>query len=318
MDVFVAGATGVIGSRLVPLLVQAGHTVTGMSRSNERATALTHVGARGVVADVYDREALQKVLASVRPEVVVDQLGDRPRAIAPDGAAQFSALDRMRVEGTRNLMDAAVAAGARRFIAQSYAHIYSASGEWVKSEGDPLDLGDGVSEVRRRTVEAIAALEEITLDTPGVEGVALRYGALYGPGTAYAPDGEVARLVRQRHYPIVGDGRGMTSFINVDDAAAAVMHVLEGPTGVFNICDDSPAHLSEWAPVYAKLLGAPTPRHVPALVIRTLGRQHLVYRATVQRGASNARARRWLSYQPCFNTWRIGFEHMIGAQQMAA
>ena len=161
----------------------------------------------------------------------------------------------MRTESTRNLVDAARAAGVRRIVAQSYAHVYAPVGGWVKSEKDPLNLAPDVPAARRRNVEAIQALERAVLETPGIEGVALRYGTIYGPGTAYANDGSIAHLVRIRHFPIVGDGHGMTSFVHVDDAAAATVLAVGGPAGVYNIVDDEPAPRSEWVAFYAELLG---------------------------------------------------------------
>ncbi|HMK92192.1 MAG TPA: NAD(P)-dependent oxidoreductase, partial [Thermoleophilia bacterium] len=231
--------------------------------------------------------------------------------LGPSGSGQFDANVRMRTEGTRNLVDAAKSAQARRIVAQSYAHIYAPVGGWVKSEDDPLNVGDDVPSLRRRNVEAIRSLEHLVLETPGVEGVALRYGALYGPGTAYAPDGTMAKLARIRHLPIVGDGQGRTSFIHVDDAATATVLALDGPTGVFNIVDDEPAPMITWVPIYARLLGAPSPRHVPAFVIRVLGREHFIYRATEQRGASNTKAKAILGFDPHFKTWREGFEATV-------
>jgi nucleoside-diphosphate-sugar epimerase len=308
MKIFVAGATGVIGSRLVPLLVAAGHEVVGMSRSPERAKHLEDLGARGVACDVYDREALHGLLNDEGPEIVIHELTDFSRQLGPSGSeAEFAANQRMRSEGTRNLVDAARASGARRIVAQSYAHVYAPEGSWVKSENDPLNLGADVPSTRRRNVEAVQALEHAVLETPGIEGVALRYGTLYGPGTAYADDGSIAQLVRIRHFPVIGDGHGMTSFVHVDDAAAATVRALNGPAGVYNIVDDEPAQRSEWVPFYADLLGAPAPRHVPALLIRMLGREHFIYRSTQQRGSSNAKAKRSLDFDPRYRTWRRGF-----------
>jgi nucleoside-diphosphate-sugar epimerase len=206
------------------------------------------------------------------------------------------------------------ARGARRLIAQSYAHIYAPVDGWVKRETDPLNIGADVPEGRRRNVQAILALENAVLETPGIDGVALRYGTLYGPGTAYDFDGSVAKLVRQNHYPIVGGGTGWTSFLHVDDAARAVLLALEGRTGAFNICDDRPAPLSEWLPYYASMLFAPAPRHLPSFAVRALGREHLVYRSTEQRAADNRWARAHLGFAPEYRTWRDGFRVEFEAQ----
>ncbi len=317
MRVFVAGASGVIGRRLVPLLVQAGHDVVGMVRTLDEVRRLEQPGVRGVAVDVYDRRRLAEVLAAERPEIVVHELSALPAELGPSGAAQFDANSRMRTEGTRNLVEASVDAGVRRVVAQSYAHVYKPQGGWVKSEDEPLNLGPDVPELRRRNVEAIQTLERTVLETPGLEGVALRYGTFYGLDTAYGPDGSIARLMRQRHYPIVGSGQGRTSFIDVDDAAAATLLALSGPTGIYNITDDEPAPMADWVPVYARLLGAPHPRRVPAWVVRVMGREHFIYRATEQRGASNEKAKRELGMTLRFPTWREGFEAAL-SQAVAA
>jgi nucleoside-diphosphate-sugar epimerase len=179
-----------------------------------------------------------------------------------------------------------------------------------------LNLATDVPAARRRNVEAIQGLERAVLETPGIEGVALRYGTIYGPGTAYANDGSIAHLVRIRHFPVVGDGHGMTSFVHIDDAAAATVLAISGPVGVYNIVDDEPAPRSEWVPFYAELLRAPAPRHVPALLIRVLGREHFIYRSTQQRGASSAKAKRDMGFDPHYKSWREGFP--VELQQRAA
>jgi len=308
MKIFLAGASGVIGRRLVPMLVAGGHDVVGMSRSGDRAAALERAGARGVAVDVFDRDRLHDVLSAERPEIVIDELSDLPRTLAPSGDAQFDGNVRIRTEGTRNLVDAARAAGARRIITQSYAHVYAPRGDWVKGEDGPLDVGRDVPRGRARNAESVRTLEQIVVGTPGIEGVALRYGVFYGPGTAYASDGSMAALVHRRHLPIVGGGEGLTSFVHVDDAAAATMLTLSGRTGVFNICDDDPAPMFEWVPIFAALLVAPAPRHVPSFVVRVLGREAFIYRSTERRGASNAKAKALLGFEPCFRSWREGFE----------
>ena len=306
MKIVLAGASGVIGRRLLPLLAAAGHDVVGLSRSPERAASLTRGGGRGAVVDVFDRDRLHDVLAAERPEVVIDELSDLPRELAPSGDTQFDGNVRIRTVGTRNLVDAARAAGARRIVAQSYAHVYEPGGSLVKGEDEPLDLEPQAPAWRRRNAEAVRALEKTVLATPGIEGVALRYGAFYGPGTAYASDGSIAALVRRRHLPIVGDGAGLTSFVYVDDAAAATLLTLTSRTGVYNICDDDPAPQFEWVPYYASLLGAPAPRRVPAFVVRVLGREAFIYRATQRPGAANAKAKALLGFEPCFRSWRDG------------
>ena len=309
MKVFVAGATGVVGRRLLPLLTSAGHDVVGMSRSADRAADLESRGVRGVVGNLLDPAGLRELFADAGPEMVIHQVTDIPRALDPGKTEeQFAANVLVRSVGTRNLVQAAREAGARRIVAQSYAHIYAPVGGWIKIESDELDSGDHVPEGRRRNVLGVIALERAVLSTPGIEGVALRYGALYGPGTAYDPDGgSVAELLRMRHYPLVGGGTGWTSFVHVDDAAAAAVLALDGPPGAYNITDDRPAPASEWLPYYASLLGAPPPRHVPALAVRALGREHFAFRATRQRAADNRKARSRLGFTPIYRTWRDGW-----------
>ena len=308
MKIFVAGATGTLGRRLVPLLVQAGHDVTGMTRTTERVAGLETQGAHGVVCDVYDRDHLIELVVKAQPEVVINELSDLDKRLGPRGnEAQFAANKRIRAEGARNLADAAEAAGARRLIAQSYAHIYAPRLGWVKREDEPLNLGADVPAARRRNVESIQALEGIVLRTPGLEGVALRYVSFYGPGTPFASDGSIAEEVRKRHYPIIGNGQGRTSFVHVDDAATATMAALSGKPGVYNICDDRPAMEKEWVPFYASTIEAPHPRRVFAFALNALGREHFVYRATQQRGASNAKAKAELGWELRYPSWREGF-----------
>jgi nucleoside-diphosphate-sugar epimerase len=300
------------------LLVESGHDVVGMSRSRERAGKLAEYGARGVVADVYDGDRLRRLLADEKPEIVIHELSDIPHELEPGHTIeQFAANRRIRIEGTRNLVEAARTAGARRIVAQSYAHFYAPQGSWVKAEWEALDLGPDVPDSRQLNVLAVRELERSVLQTPGVEGVALRYGTFYGPGSAFADGGTVNTLVRRRHYPIAGSGAGTTSFVHVDDAAEATVLALSGPTGVFNICDDQPASLKEWLPFYARLVGAPPPRRIPALAERVLRNEHLAFRSTMQRGAYNAKARAQLGFAPAWVSWRDGLRSELGREAVA-
>jgi 2-alkyl-3-oxoalkanoate reductase len=319
VKVLVAGATGVLGRRLIPLLVNAGHEVVGTSRSPVRAEALRQQGARGVVLDALDADRVHEVMSMERPEVVIHELTDIPRRLDPSRVAtQFDGNVRVRTDGTRNLVQGAGEAGALRVVAQSYAHIYEPRGSWVKAEDDAINTGPEDSFPRYRNVNAIAELETTVLRTSGIEGVVLRYGTLYGPGTAYAPGGSIAQLVRIRHYPIVGGGRGVTSFVHVDDAAAATVLALNGPPGVYNICDDEPASVGEWLPYYAQLLDAAPPHRVPAFAVRALGREHFAYRSTEQRGALNGKAKAELGWTPVYPSWRQGFRTELEPVRMAA
>jgi nucleoside-diphosphate-sugar epimerase len=318
VKIFLAGARGVVGRRLLPILVDAGHDVVGLSRSPEGVRDLERLGARGVVGDLLDRVAVERLLKAEGPEIVIHQVSGTPRVLDPGNTrAQFAGSAVLRTVGSRNLVDAARAAGARRVIAQSYAHIYAPVDSWVKRESDPLNTGDDVPEGRLQNVQAVVALENAVVKTSGIEGVALRYGTLYGPGTAYDRGGSVAQLVRQRHYPIVGAGTGWTSFLHVDDAARAAVLATDGPTGAFNICDDRPAPLSEWLPYYASVLFAPAPRHVPTFVVRALGREHFVYRSTEQRAADNRWARAQMGFAPQYLTWRDGFREELDLAEAA-
>jgi nucleoside-diphosphate-sugar epimerase len=312
LRVFLAGATGVLGRRLLPLLREAGHEVLGMTRSDEKAGALRAAGAEPVVCDAFDRERLRDAVVAARPDAVVHQLTDIPRRIDPRRfEEQFATNDRLRSEGTRNLVDAAVAAGSRRVVAQSIAFAYAPVGGPVKNEDDPLHLD--APWPWRRSVEAVRDLEAAVTGTHGIEGVTLRYGYFYGPDTAYASDGHLADLVRARRYPVVGPGDGVWSFIHIDDAAAATLLALErGAPGPYNVVDDEPALVREWLPAYAGALGAKPPRRVPKLVARIAAGSYAVYLMTELRGASNAKAKGGLGWEPRYPSWRQGFREALG------
>ncbi len=311
MKVFVAGASGVIGRVLVPRLLEAGHQVTGMTRSAERAQLLEAQGAEAVVCDVYDAEALERAVGNAQPDVLVHQLTALPPALDPRKIGeQLAANDRIRVEGTRNLMLAAQAVGVSRVVAQSVAFAYAPEGGWVKEEGDPLWLA--APDPWRRSVDALVSLERSVLGGAS-EGVVLRYGFFYGPGAAYAADGSIAALVHKRGVPIVGKGTGLFSFVHVDDAAdATVLAIERGAPGVYNIADDDPALVREWLPIYAAALGAPKPLRVPVLAARALAGRYGVYVMTEQRGASNARVKAELGWAPKERSWREGLPASLG------
>lgn len=308
MKVFVAGPRGAIGRRLVPMLLDAGHDLVGLSRALDGVGSLESLGVRVVTGDVLDRERMFEVLAAERPEAVVFQVSGIPERLRSGHTReQFARSVLVRTVGVRNLVDAARAAGTRRVVAQSYAHIYAPEGGWVKEESERLNLGSHVPEERRRIVDSIFALENAVCDTPGIEGVALRYGSLYGPCTALDWDGFVAELVHARRYPIVGGGTGWSSFVHVDDAAQASLLALDGPTGRFNIGDDEPAPVKAWLPVYAKEVCAPPPRRLPAFAARALLGELFTFQSTEQRAADNRWARAQLGFEPRYRSWRHGF-----------
>jgi nucleoside-diphosphate-sugar epimerase len=308
MKIFVAGATGVIGRRLVPMLVAGGHDVTGMTRSSIKAPAIEAMGAEPAVADVFDAERLTEAVVAARPDVVVHELTDLPQAMDPRKAeTQLAGNDRIRSEGTPNLVAAAEAAGASAFVSQSIAFAYRPEGGAVKSEEDPLHLD--APWPWRRSVEALQDLEAATLGFKG-RGVVLRYGWFYGPGSGYDPDvGSLARMVAKRRFPIVGKGDGVFSFIHVDDAARATVIAVERDdvSGVFNVVDDEPAPWREWLPVYAESIGARRPWRVPAFVARLAAGKMGVQTATQTRGADNAKAKRELDWELEHPSWREGF-----------
>lgn len=278
MRIFLAGATGVVGRRLVPLLISAGHQVTGLARSTAAAERLRSSGAEPAVVDVFDADALTAAVRAAAPETVIHQLtalSDR----------DFAANARIRVEGTRNLVTAARAAGVRRIVAQSIAWAYAPGAE-PATEDTPLDVG-ATDPARAGTVAGVVALEGAVQELP--EWVVLRYGLFYGPDTWYAPG---AATMADK---LVANG-DITSFVHVDDAAAAASAALAWPTGAVNVCDDEPAAATEWVPAFCRWVGAPAP--APATPAE---------RAGWARGADNRHAREHLGWVPVHPSWRAGF-----------
>ncbi len=306
MRVFVAGASGAIGRPLVRRLIAAGHEVTGMTRREERAEKIRAAGAEAVVCDVFDAEALERAVAAAAPETVIHLLTALPQRFNPR-SDYLAATNRIRVEGTRNLVAAARAAGAGRIVAESIAFAYRPRGGWVKDEEEPLfEEAPGRFGV---AFGAIAELERQILEADGVEGLVLRYGWLYGPGTYYDRGGQQADEVTKRRFPVVGKGTGTFSFIHADDAASATAAGLErGASGTYNVVDDEPAPLREWLPVYAEALGAKAPRRVPLWLARLVAGKDVAASAVGLRGAANAKAKRELGWEPAHPSWRRGFD----------
>lgn len=313
MRIFVAGATGVIGRRLVPLLVANGHTVIGTARTAGKADELRAAGASPLVVDALDRDAVREALIRAEPEVVVHQL----TALA--GFTDFRKFDegfavtnRLRTEGTDNLIGGMWEVGVRRLVAQSFAGWpHARVGGPVKTEDDPLDPHPPAA--LRRTLQAIQYLEGAVLHTDGIQGTVLRYGGFYGPGTSLGEGGVQLEAVRRRRFPLVGGGTGVTSFIHIDDAATATLAAIEsGKPGVYNIVDDAPAPVAEWLPALAAAIGTMPPRHVPVWVARLFVGEHGVVMMTEARGASNAKAKRDLGWQPEYTSWRDGFRRGLG------
>jgi 2-alkyl-3-oxoalkanoate reductase len=306
--VFVAGATGAIGRPLVRMLLDAGHEVTGMTRSEERAETLRAAGASAVVADAFDAEAVRTAMVDAEPEGVVHQLTDLPQEFSMRYG--YGDTSRLRTEGTRNLLDGAQEAGARRFVAQSIAFVYSPKAPPVADEDAPTLAGTpGFGEA----VDAVLELEHAVTTAETMDGLALRYGFFYGPGTWYARGTKLARQVERRRFPIVGGGTGTFSFTHVGDAAAATIAALEdGAPGVYNVVDDDPAPMSEWLPAFADALGAKPPRRVPQWVARLVAGRNASMAGSQMRGASNEKAKRELGWKPRYATWRVGFREALG------
>lgn len=308
MKVFVAGATGAIGKCLVPQLIASGYDVIAMTRSPERTDALRAAGAKPVVADALDRDAVRRAVLHAEPEVVIHE------ATALTGVKnyrrfddEFALTNRLRTEGTANLLEAAQVVGTRRFIAQSYGNWnYARTGTGLKTEDDCLDANPPRNQ--RKSLKAIRALEKAVLSAQGIEGVALRYGNLYGPGTGIAADGDVVAMVRKRMLPIIGDGAGVWSFLHVADAASATVAAIQrGAPGIYNIADDEPAPVASWLPELARAVGAKPPFHVPVWVGRLAAGEVGVSLMTQVRGATNAKATRELGWKPTYASWRQGF-----------
>jgi len=305
MKVFVAGASGAIGRPLVPRLVAAGHEVTGTTRSEPSAEAIQAAGATPAIVDALDADALREAVERAAPEVVLHELTALPERFNPRKRDLYAATNRIRREGTRNLLEAARAAGARRFICQSIAFAYAPGAEpGVMDEQAPLNLD--APPPFAEGMRVIAEMERAVLDSE-LEGLVLRYGWFYGPGTYYGEAGSMASDVRKRRFPIVGSGSGLFSFIHVDDAADATVAAVErGAPGVYNVVDDEPAALRDWVPAYAEAIGAPPPRRVPVWLARLVAGK-MASSMNVQPGASNAKAKRELRWEPRWRSWREGF-----------
>lgn len=320
MRVFVAGASGAVGGRLIPELVANGHEVVAMTRSPHKAKDIRELGAQPVVADGLDRAAVVKAVASAEPDAVIHQM----TALASAKSfrrfdKEFALTNRLRTEGLDHLVEAAQQAGATRFVVQSYGNWnYERTGSGLKRETDRLDPNPPRNQ--RESLEAIRHLEETVTNAAGLEGLALRYGNFYGPGTGIALDGDIVELVRKRRLPIIGDGAGVWSFVHVDDVASATCAALErGAPGVYNVVDDEPVAAGTWIPELAKVLGAKPPRRVPVWVGRLAAGEVGVSMMTQIRGTSNAKAKREFGWQPRYAGYREGFRMGLGdAQQLTA
>ena len=310
MKVFVAGASGAIGRQLVPMLVEAGHEVVGTTRSEEKQAALFELGARPMLLDVLDADAVGSAVSEASPDVIVHQA----TALAGNLDLRhfdraFAQTNRLRTEGTDHLLSAARAAGVRRFVAQSFAGWpFARTGGLVKSEDEPLDPNPPAG--AREGLAAIRYVERAVTEADWIEGIVLRYGGFYGPGTSLQvdPPGEQTKMILERKLPIVGNGAGMWSLIHIVDAAAATLQAIErGRRGVYNVVDDEPTPAADLLPGIAATLGAKPPWRIPRWIGRLAAGEQAVLMMTESRGASNEKAKRELEWQPRYPSWRQGF-----------
>jgi 2-alkyl-3-oxoalkanoate reductase len=310
MKVFLAGASGALGRRLIPQLIEHGHSVVGTTRSEAKAAMLQDLGAQPVVLDALDRDAVVKAVVEAQPDAIVHQLTALSNIDFRKFEKSFELTDRLRTEGTDNLLAAAHTVGVAHFVAQSYAGWpYARVGGPVKTEQEPLDPHPAPQ--TRRSLEAIRHLE---MKVTEYNGIVLRYGGFYGPGTGLEAEGEQLVMVRKRQFPLLGEARGVWSFVHIDDAAAATVAALErGKPGTYNIVDDDPAPVAEWLPYLAEVAGAKPPRHLPLWLGRLVGGEHMVVMMDESRGASNEKARRELGWEPAHHSWRQGFPEAVAA-----
>jgi 2-alkyl-3-oxoalkanoate reductase len=318
MKVFVAGGSGALGAQLVPELVAAGHEVVGMTRTASKQDELRALGARPVVADALDPDAVARVVGEAEPEVIVHQLTALSGAMKARDMRHperfFATTNRLRTEATDHLLAAGRVVGARRFVAQSFGGWrWARTGGSVQTEADPLDPDSPAA--LRAGLSAILHLERAVTTIEWGEGLVLRYGGFYGPGTGIssAPDAQMTAPIRKRLFPLVGDGGGVWSFVHIEDAAAATAAAVDhGRPGIYNVVDDEPAPVREWLPALASALGAKPPRRIPRWLARLAAGEAATVMMTDVRGASNAKAKRELDWQLRYPSWRLGFTKGLG------
>ena len=311
MRIFVAGATGAVGRPLVRALAAQGHEVSGTTRRSERGRLIEADGATAVVVDALDTGALTDAVLAARPDVVVDQLTDLPQRFGIRGLRSiYRGQNRLRERGSGALLDAAVAAGARQIITQSVAFLYEPGVDAVRTEADPAwrDAPPPFG----RAVSVAAGHDERVIATPGIVGVVLRYGVLYGPGTHFWPGNGIHEDTRRRRLPLIGDSAGRWSFVHVDDAAGAVLAALgRSSSGIYNIVDDDPAPWGEWLPFYADVLGAKPPHRIPRWLGRVAAGPVTTSWVTDRAAVSNAKAKRELGWSPRISSWGVGFRELV-------
>jgi 2-alkyl-3-oxoalkanoate reductase len=308
MRIFIAGAGGAVGRRMVPMLLAAGHEVVGTTHSANKADAIRQLGAEPVVLDAFDAQAVRQAVAKAAPDAVVHQM---TALSGPQDMRHFdrtfALTNRLRTEGTDILLAAARAAGTRRFVVQSFTGwTNERTGGPVKTEADPFDPHPAASTVQ--TMAAIRHLESTVEGAKDVGGIVLRYGLLYGPGTSIGTGGDILEVLRKRRMPVIGGGAGVWSFLHVEDAASAAVAAIDSTaTGIYNIVDNDPAPAAEWLPYLAEAIGAKPPMRVPGWLVGPMVGGFLMAMMTSVRGSSNAKARRDLGWQPRYGSWRVGF-----------
>jgi nucleoside-diphosphate-sugar epimerase len=291
--------------------VAAGHQVTATTQSPEKKSLLSSLGATAAVVDALDGQAVRDAVIAARPDVVMNQLTALPSKFEPRRLRPwYERTSRLRVEGTSHLLAGAIEVGARRFVYQSISFMYALRGPRILDEDAPL--ATGAPEPFGTAVKGTVEGERLATQTEGIEGVVLRYGQLYGPGTYYETAGYFGGVARKRQLPIVGGGEGVFSFLHVDDAASAAVCALERGRGVYNVVDDEPAPMREWVPVFCASVGAPRPLRVPVWLVRLLAGDFVATTAVESRGVSNSRARAELGWQPRWPSWRQGFSSISG------
>jgi nucleoside-diphosphate-sugar epimerase len=302
MHILIAGATGAAGRALIPLLIANGHTVTGTTRTESKTGELRKLGAGAQIMDGLDAASVKAAIDATRPDVIVHQMTALTGIDMKNIDKAFALTNRLRTEGTEHIL---AAAKGKLLVAQSFAGWpYERRGGPVKSEADPLDPAPpkGI----RETHAAIRKLERLTTEAGGI---VLRYGGFYGPGSGMAPGGEQTQMIRERKFPLVGNGEGVWSFLHTADIATATLAAIEHgrPGEIYNIVDDEPAPAKVWLPFLADSLGAKPPRKVPAWVAKLVASPAAVAMMTESRGASNAKAKAELGWQPSYPSWREGF-----------
>lgn len=296
MKVFVAGASGAVGLPIVKELIKKGHEAAVMTRSERGIQQLQALGAKVMSIDAFDYKQVKDALQQVAPEVVIDMLTFLPKNLA-DMPKAFPSDRKLRLEGGGHLFAASVASGVSRYVQQSCGFwIKPKSGERLGTEDDPFEL-QATPNIASGS-ETYRQLEERVFGDRKIEGIALRFGFFYGPGTWYTEDGSAAEMAKQQHLAVVGRGSAVNSFVHVDDAARATVATLAVEPGVYNIVDDDPVTVSSWLPAFAASVGAPPPAQISEEAGAAAAGPDAVFYHNNLSGASNAKAKRVFGFAP--------------------